>query len=165
MEVQSREFEAYIDRITRNMEPEVLRKTIVRTALDFVGGVVKMTPKDTGRAAGGWTVWSDWHAQNSNDAPIPVVPWNPGDKVTAGGPAEGKRDGSYREDLHGPTQYIELTNGLPYITRLEYGWSDKNTAAVRVNMRRIGQKIGLNAQKALSEEIREADKATRGVKG
>ena len=58
MEVQSREFEAYIDRITRGMEPEVLTRTLVTKAFDFIAGTVKLTPKDEGRAAGGWTPWT-----------------------------------------------------------------------------------------------------------
>jgi len=154
LDVQTREFEAYIDRITRGMEPEVLRKTLVRTAFDFIGGVVKGTPKDTGRAAGGWTPWTD-HAGK----PVPVT----GSSGT--GVTQGKSEGSYQEDLNGPSQSIELTNGVPYIVPLEYGHSQKMTGAVRINMRRIREKIEVHAQKALSEEIREADAKTRGIRG
>ena len=165
LDVQTREFEAYIDRITRGMEPEVLRKTLVTKAFDFVTGVVKLTPKDTGRAAGAWTPWTDWHAANSNDAPVEVKPFNPGDTVSATGPAEGKPSGSYREDLHGPSQYVEITNGMPYILALEYGHSQKATGAVRINMRRIREGIEPEAQKRMSELIRDAEKKTRGIRG
>ena len=152
--VETREFEAYIAKLTRGMEPEVLKKTLVRTAFDFVAGVVKMTPKLTGRAAGGWTPWTD-HAGR----PVPVT----GSSGT--GIAEGKSEGSYQENLRGPNQYVEMTNGVPYIVRLEYGWSQKGTAAVRINMRRIREKISKNAQMALSEQIRDADFKTRGMRG
>ena len=154
LDVQTREFEAYIDRITRGMEPEVVTRTLVTKAFDFITGVVKGTPKDLGRAAGGWTPWTD-HAGK----PVPVI----GSKGT--GIAQGKSEGSYQEDLHGPSQYIELTNGVPYIVALEYGHSQKMTGAVRINMRRIREGIEPEAQKRMSELIRDADMKTRGIRG
>ena len=58
-----------------------------------------------------------------------------------------------------------MTNGVPYIVRLEYGWSDQFTGAVRVSMRRIRDKLSKNAQYALEAEIRAADLETRGMRG
>ena len=58
LEVETREFEDYIQRIAQDMEPEVLKRTLVNKAFQFVRVAVKWTPKDTGRAAGGWTPWT-----------------------------------------------------------------------------------------------------------
>ena len=156
LDVQTREFEAYIDRITRGMEPEVLRKTLVRTAFDFIGSAVKLTPVDTGRARSGWTPWVDAH---------PTPPGKTKPTVQGSGVAQGKSDGSYREDLTGADQSIEITNGVPYIVALEYGHSQQSTAAARISMRRAREKIDGNALIALSAEIRDADMKTRGIRG
>ena len=156
LDVQTREFEAYIDRITRGMEPEVLRETLVRTAFDFIGSAVKLTPVDTGRARSGWTPWVDAH-------PAPAGKAKP--TVRGDGVAQGKSEGSYQEDLHGPDQSIEITNGVPYIVALEYGHSQQSTAAARISMRRAREKMDGNALLALSANIRDADKETRGIRG
>jgi len=154
LKVESREFEAYIRELTDGMQPEVLRKTLVKTAFDFIGGVVKLTPKDTGRAAAAWTVWAD-----AAGKPVPVRD----SKGT--GIAQGKTEGEFSEDTRGADQYIELTNGVPYIVPLEYGHSKKGTGAVRISMRRIREKIDKNAQKALEDEIRKADAKSRPLRG
>jgi hypothetical protein len=57
-----------------------------------------------------------------------------------GGPgaAQGRSEGSFREDLDGANQFIEVTNGVPYIKRLEYGYSTQAPAGmVRVSMREL----------------------------
>jgi hypothetical protein len=116
--------------------------------------VVGLTPKDTGRAAAGWTPWSD-----TQPTPIPVTD----SKGT--GIAQGKADGSFTEDLRGGDQSISITNGVPYIVPLEYGHSQKATGMVRVNLRRIREKIDVEAQKNMERNIRAADAKTRGVRG
>lgn len=84
-----------------------------RTALDALTRIVLKTPVDTGRARGNWFVQIG----------------GAGDMVTettdkAGGPTIALGDaviGSYRQRDDLPV--ISIYNNLPYINRLEHGWS------------------------------------------
>jgi hypothetical protein len=67
--------------------------------------------------------------------------------------------------LNSADQSISITNGVPYIVPLEYGHSQQATGMVRVNLRRIREKIDVEAQKNMERNIRAADAKTRGVRG
>ena len=100
--------------------------------LELFGSVIKDTPVDTGRARGNW-------------------------QTSIGSPASGEVDrlgerealselGSETGKFVGG-QVIYLSNQLPYIQRLELGWSDQAPAGmVRKNVARIQQIVAKAAR-------------------
>ncbi|MGV8864099.1 MAG: HK97 gp10 family phage protein [Pseudomonas sp.] len=106
---------------------------IVRAAtIDLFSGVIKSTPVDTGRAQGAWAT--------SVGAPSSATPDREGDaaaiaEVVATTPA-------------GAGQETYLSNALPYIERLENGWSDKAPAGmVTINMDRVSKIVAAAIEK------------------
>lgn len=79
-------------------------QTLRASALEFLKRMIKATPVDKGRAKAGWRAWLD-------DNGIFV----PGDFGTGETLEQGRSEGSFREDLTGDQQFIEVVNGVPYI--------------------------------------------------
>ena len=93
--------------LTRKRRDEVFRAATIQIA----GKVIERTPVDTGRARGNWNLGTtaDFSTSDSTDAPSPAAEFS----------------GLSATD----TAYI--TNGLPYIERLESGtWSDQAPAGM-----------------------------------
>lgn len=91
--------------------------------LELFGSVIKDTPVDTGRARGNW--------QTSMDTPSTGETGRKGE-----GPALAEL--SQQAESFGAGKVIYLSNGLPYILRLEYGWSKQQPGGmVRRNVARI----------------------------
>jgi hypothetical protein len=92
----------------------VLRKI----TLDLTRSVVMKTPVDTGRARGAWSV---------SIATIPPYEVKPEDK--SGGNVLSKAAGTINSEVKAG-QVIYLTNTLPYILRLEEGYSKQAPAGM-----------------------------------
>lgn len=101
--------------------------------LELFGSVIKDTPVDTGRARGNW-------------------------QTSIGAPKDGEinRDGSgpalaevaAESAKFGMGKVIYLANGLPYILRLEYGWSKQQPGGMA---RRNAARIQSIVRKAVAE--------------
>ena len=109
-----------------------LEETTRAVALELFGSIIKDTPVDTGRARGNW--------QTSIGAPASGEVDRIGEReaISELGSETGKFVGG---------QVIFLTNNLPYIQRLELGWSDQAPAGmVRKNIARIQQIVAKAAR-------------------
>lgn len=102
-----------------------LEETTRAVALELFGSIIKDTPVDTGRARGNW--------QTSIGAPA-------SGEVDRLGERESLSELGSEAGKFGGGQVIYLSNNLPYIQRLELGWSDQAPAGmVRKNIARIQQ--------------------------
>ena len=100
-----------------------LDETSRAIVLELFGSVIKDTPVDTGRAKGNW--------QTTIGAPASGT-------VDRLGESEALADVSQQTASFGAGKVIYLSNGLPYILRLEYGWSKQQPGGmVRRNVSRI----------------------------
>ena len=109
-----------------------LEETTRAVALELFGSIIKDTPVDTGRARGNW--------QTSIGAPASGEVDRLGEREALSelGSEAGKFVGG---------QVIYLSNQLPYIQRLELGWSDQAPAGmVRKNIARIQQIVAKAAR-------------------
>lgn len=147
IEAVTRDFDRWVNGFVRDY-PGESGKALRHVALSFVRGVFERTPRDTGRARGGWLPYAD-HAGQPIADPLP-------------GSARGKSEGGFREDLRGRDQFVEITNGVPYIVPLEYGHSKQAPAGmVRVTMRTI--RAGGYVDKQFEDAVERANrKAGRG---
>ena len=145
LEVVTRDFDRWVAGYVREY-PGEQSKALRNVMLNLLKRIVPRNPVDTGRSRAGWYPYMD-HA---------------GTPVTGGGPGaeQGRSEGSYREDLQGANQYIEVTNGVPYIVRLEYGYSTQAPAGmVRVSLREmIAGEIDEEFEKAIVKADREAER-------
>ena len=98
--------------------PEQANAVIRKSTLELFTDVVMDTPVATGRARGNWQV--------SFGAPASGVLDERGDKENdnkTSSPTAGVVTDALNSDR--TTSVIFLTNNLPYIKKLEYGWSKK----------------------------------------
>lgn len=84
--------------VDKKSTPEFLRRLMLALLRD----IQMLTPRDTGRAKGGW---------------------NPGLRGVVSGRNIRKKDGEYQETAKGKEYIIEATNRVKYILFLEYGHS------------------------------------------
>ncbi len=105
---------------------ESLDRTIRMVTIDLGSAIIKTTPIDEGRARGNW--------QTTTGAPA-------ADEIDRVG--ESGALAELRQNAGGIGTVTYITNNLPYIYRLELGWSDQAPpyAMVRGNMERIQQNI------------------------
>lgn len=100
---------------------------LAKHAVDLLAGVVMMTPVDTGRARGNWTV------ESSGSSSTPGIDSSGGQTIAAGA---GVID---RATAKGIPPTITLANNLPYIEPLENGSSRQAPQGmVAVTMARLG---------------------------
>lgn len=91
--------------------------------LELFGSVIKDTPVDTWRARGNWQTSMDSPATGETDRK---------------GEGQALAEVSQQAASFGAGKVIYLSNGLPYILRLEYGWSKQQPGGmVRRNVARI----------------------------
>lgn len=105
---------------------ESLDRIIRQTTTELGNRIIDATPVDEGRAQGNW-------------------------QTTTGSPAVGEVErvgpigamAELKQNVGGVGTVTYITNNLPYIMRLEQGWSDQSPpyAMVRGNMARIQQNI------------------------
>ena len=123
LEVVTRDFDRWVDGYVREY-PGEQGKALRNVMLNLLGRIIPRNPVDTGRSRAGWYPYRD-------HAGLPVA--DQGEAV-----AVGRSEGSFTEDLNGSNQYIEVVNGVPYIRRLEYGYSTQAPAGmVRVSLREM----------------------------
>ena len=101
--------------------------------LELFGSVIKDTPVDTGRAKGNWQTTIGTPASGTTDRL---------------GEAEALAEVSQEAASFGAGKVIYLSNGLPYILRLEYGWSKQQPGGMA---RRNAARIQSIVRKAVSE--------------
>jgi len=105
-----------------NKAGESLDKTVRMVTLELFGSVIRSTPVDTGRARGNW--------QTTTSSP-------------ASGELDNRSESSALSELQqnagGVGTVTYMANNLPYIKRLEEGWSTQSPphAMVRANFTRI----------------------------
>lgn len=116
-------FKSDMARATRRIEEA--HNLIARTAaIDLFGGVIKDTPVDVGRARGAWTTQSGAEPAQSPDRIDP-----------SGQMALAEMRANVPE---GAGQEVFMINNVPYILRLEYGYSKKAPQGmVRRNLARV----------------------------
>jgi hypothetical protein len=146
MEVVTADFDRWVKGYVREY-PGEQGKALRNVTLNLIGRIAQRNPVDTGRARGGWYPYTD-HAGAPRTDNLP-------------GTAQGKSEGSFREDLRGRDMYVEITNGVPYIVPLEYGHSKQAPAGmVRVSMR---ETITGDVDEEFEAAVKRADrKAERG---
>ena len=120
-----------VSRVNRRIDTQIRKSTIA-----LFGNIIKMTPVDTGRARGNW--------QCSIGSPITSET----DMID--------KDGSFVTSLVAKRvksgNVVWLSNNVPYISKLEYGWSKQAPAGmVRVSIARFGAFFAEAASASLSQ--------------
>lgn len=114
-----REFEAGLDRWMDREVPDALERTHRTVLLDLFARLVRATPVDTGRARANWQI-----AHGS--PPSGEIAWE------GGGGGAASREALDRESpvaLSAPAPGRSwVANNVPYIGRLNDGWSDQAPA-------------------------------------
>lgn len=101
---------------------------IKKTVFDLTSAIIKDTPVDTGRARSNWQI--DLNT-NSNDSII--------DEADIGGNKAINKAQDKIMNNKVPYYYM-ISNNLPYIERLEFGWSKQSPQGmVRINILRFNQ--------------------------
>lgn len=104
---------------------ESLDKTVRMVTLELFGSVIRGTPVDTGRARGNWQTTVQSPASDEVDRP------------------QSAAIAELSANAGGVGSVTYLANNLPYIYRLEMGWSNQSPphAMVRGNFTRIQSMI------------------------
>lgn len=121
--------------------PQLANQVIRKSSLELFTDVVMDTPVDTGRARGNWQI--------SFGSPASGVISEQGDKEgdsASSSPTVQKITDALNSDR--TTLTIFLTNNLPYIKKLEYGWSKK---AARGMVRKNLMKANIQLLKNIRE--------------
>lgn len=108
-----------------------LDKTVRGIELKLLGAIVKTTPKDTGRAMGNW--------QTTTEAPATGV---------LGIRSQAEAIAEIKSASKGAGSITYMANNLPYIYRLENGWSSGTPpgAMVKMNFERVAQIVNESAR-------------------
>jgi hypothetical protein len=123
------------ERVAREHIERVVQLAVQKIAMQCLTGIVLRTPVDTGRAR------SNWHV--SIEAPVldQREPYSPGAGLGAGERANAQAAISAGTAVIGRAPafgMIFISNGLPYINRLEHGWSGQAPAGmVRVTLDQV----------------------------
>ena len=100
---------------------------IKKTVFDFTSSIISDTPVDTSRAKNNWFVTFDTPSDNTIDT-----------LDNSGNTAINKANSKIMNNKVPMVYWIN--NNLPYIMRLEYGWSKQSPAGmVRLNIQRFNQ--------------------------
>ena len=112
-------FQYALKKFSRTMVPEMAELATKKVALDVLRGAVLNTPVDTGRARGNWQVSINTPATTSSGS---------ADKSGTNSLSQGA---SKINSLPAPTgTTIWITNNVPYIERLENGWSPQKSDGI-----------------------------------
>ena len=112
-------FQFVLDKFSREMVPEMAEVATKKVALDVLRGAVMNTPVDTGRARGNWQVSINTPAATSSAAT---------DKSGTNSLSKGSVQINSLPAPSGTT--IWITNNVPYIERLENGWSSQKADGI-----------------------------------
>ena len=102
-----------------------IEQVVRKTAIDLTTSIIKGTPRDTSRAASNWFV----SFENSTD------------KTTKDtNPTKAIADATTTIATNKIGKYIYIQNNLPYIVKLEYGYSKQSpNGMVRRNIARFSK--------------------------
>jgi hypothetical protein len=155
IEAETRRFDRWVDAYV-DAYNGTRGKALRNVALNFVAKVVPATPVDTGRARGGWLPF----AEKEKPELRAMARRGAGPKFSEAEVDSGISESEYREDMTGLDNFIEITNGVPYIAFLEYGSSKQmGRGMVRKAMRQLQGKEALDEfLKALDEADKTADR-------
>lgn len=120
----------FVEKAKKNPE-----KVMRQVSIKLFSAIIKATPVDTGRAR------NNWFASGSNPSQ---------ETTTYGAPQGTATIQRATAVINTATDWHEftLTNNLPYIQRLEYGWSQQAPQGmVRTNISRFQQLINEEANK------------------
>jgi len=107
-----------------NMTSEKATKVFKRTCLDLSSRIIKGTPVDSGRARGSWFPQINTFSDKIN----------PVDDLDKSGSKSIARVSSTTNELKAGMTFT-LSSNLPYIERLEYGYSKQSPAGMaRINL-------------------------------
>jgi hypothetical protein len=150
LEVVTRDFDRWVAGYVREY-PGEQSKALRNVMLNLIERVTKRTPVDLGRLHAAWLPYAR-HA----GVPMPTTGKSPEAQ------ARGLSEGSFREDLQGANQFIEITNGVPYVVRIEFGHSSVQAPAgmVRVSLREM--MVGEIDEEFEAALVRTNRKAERG---
>lgn len=110
----------------REMTEVQFRLVLMKIRLELLTRIVNRTPVDTGRARGNWQVTSGSPATGFDD-----------DKKDDKGGATIS-DGFQKINNIPENEVVWITNNLPYINRLEEGWSGKSSEGmVKVSIEEV----------------------------
>lgn len=126
------QFNATLRKFTKRMSTEELVGFQKKIVLTFLEGVVYETPVDQGRAMGNWQVTID----NPAEGEVEGASGRTEDQVTFDGLAA----------LGGlvPFQIVWVTNNVPYIMRLNEGWSPQAPPGfIEDNLQRAAEQVGV----------------------
>lgn len=117
---------ATLDQFGNNMRRRGVRveagvnRKVRRIALAILTEVVVQTPVDTGRARANWSVGLGGPPDSGNEEPF--APGQGGNTAAANATAAIDAGRAAMEDRE-PEQDIYISNNVPYIQRLNEGWS------------------------------------------
>ncbi len=151
MKVDNKAFVKELGRITNKLRIRDWPQLVKEIGVAFLQGVIPMTPVASietagyvgGRARAGW-----YMAASKLNAPFSEV----GDQDFI---AIGRREGEYFQKLVGDDKpYIVITNGVPYVLILEFGYSDQAPAGMaRVTMSKIKGLFKNGSARALKRAV------------
>lgn len=121
MPTNAKQFNAALQEFVKNKVPEELVKLVRLLSLDLLRRVVLKTPVDEGRARGNWQL----AIESTTEAEVSTIR-NNGEANSSGAASDAA--GAVNEALGAlgslqPFQTVFVFNNVPYILRLEHGWS------------------------------------------
>lgn len=142
-------FRRFSREMVRGMDTRSAELVTRRLALDATNRVIQRTPVDQGRARASWSP-----IMTANHKPVEIN----GPDVTAGAIRQGVGEGEFKQQRT-PTGFgIVVTSGVPYIRRLEYGYSEQSPSGmVRISLFELmqsgdGAKVVIDEFKTLLSE-------------
>ena len=110
-----------------NLTTKKMETLIKKSVFDLTSAIIANTPVDTGRARANWQVSFNTPKEDKLDT------------LDKSGNATISKANDKILNNKVPTTYY-ITNNLPYIMRLEYGWSKQSPAGmVRINLLKFNQ--------------------------
>lgn len=141
VDVETQKFNDHMKKFIKGANIEV-GLGLKKFAFDLVRRIVLKNPVDTGRSRGAWYVGLEKLGGNIGDIPIHGPGGKGSDTYSTKEMARGKMVGGFK-DRTGKSykqKWIEIINGVNYITFLEYGSSQQSPyGMVRVSMRELRQ--------------------------
>jgi len=136
VEFETRKFNQFITNFTRNVSRDKVPLAIKKFAVELLRRILLKMPVDTGRARAAWYASMEGLGVSFNLQRKGPLKAQRGGNL--GSVSQGMQEGSFVDNLKGPTPYVELINGCPYIIYLEYGWSGQAPwGMVRISMREM----------------------------
>ena len=119
-------FRRFSREMVRGMDAKTAELVTRLLAVDATNRVIKRTPVDQGRARASWSP-----IMTANHVPVKID----GPEVNASAIRQGVSEGEFSQKRTPAGFGIVVTSGVPYIRRLEYGYSEKAPSGmVRISL-------------------------------